>query len=80
MFSNDLVEAYKGYYEEEITLDRLEKLGADVSEEYKAWFETLWAEKKIVSHGPEQRLIIYCEWNGIIGYATRLFEIATGEI
>ena len=65
--SKDLLEAYKGYYETDLELSL--KLNG-----YKD------IEDMIRSHSPQRRLEVYLEWNGIIGYANRAFEIATGEL
>lgn len=62
---NDLIEAYLGYYEDEI---------ANVTD------KTEWAQRKILADSPKQRLETYCTWNGIIGYAGRMYEIATKGI
>lgn len=61
---NDLIEAYKGYYAEHEDPNSTEQ---DVI-------------KHIQSHTPKERLEVYLEWNGIIGYTGRIFEIATGEV
>lgn len=35
------------------------------------------AKVLISEHDNKRRLQVYCEWNGIIGYAGTLFDIAT---
>ncbi|HEX9429604.1 MAG TPA: hypothetical protein VF944_04435 [Candidatus Bathyarchaeia archaeon] len=69
---NDLVEAYKGFYEDEIARD--EPVGGEF---YNLVDE--WVEAKIRSHTPKERLEVYLEWNGIIGYTGRIWSIAQGE-
>lgn len=54
-----LLEAYKGYFEDDLTQDEI--------------------LRRIETDSPEQRLEIYCIWNGIIGYASTLYNIATIE-
>lgn len=71
--SNDLIEAYEGYYEDEMAAD----LTSPMEEPEDA---RNWAINKIISHTPKERLEIYLEWNGIIGYADRTYQIATGEL
>ena len=74
--SNDLIEAYKGYYEDEIEHDRKTHSAPCSPGEYP----TYWAKCKIQSHTPKERLEVYLTWNGIIGYTNRIYEIATGEL
>lgn len=66
---NHLIEAYKGYYEDEVLG------GTEPNEAYEEW-----ANLKILSHTPQERLAIYCEWNGILGYDRTLYDIATGKL
>lgn len=72
--SNDLLEAYRGYYEDEVSSRFCHdgKLQEDVYEE--------WVTLKIKADTPKRRLEVYLEWNGIIGYSGRIYEIATGEL
>lgn len=74
--SNDLIEAYKGYYEDEWMYE----FGEYETEGTESPAYTKWSKEKILNHSPKERLEIYCEWNGILGYHSRLFEIATGEL
>lgn len=77
--SNDLVEAYKGRYEDESVRPwtRAESgytlMGPDEAIDK-------WVREKIASHTPRERLEVYLEWNGILGYTDRIYEIATGEL
>lgn len=68
--SNDLIEAYKGYYEDEIRQSSYPTLG-----DYLQAIAT-----KIQQHSPKERLEIYLEWNGILGYTSRIWEITQGEL
>lgn len=79
-FHNGLVEAYIGHYEDEITegyLAYLAALGPDPDAvEAEGGFAHSFAVKKIQSHSNLERMEIYCEWNGIIGYASTLYHMA----
>lgn len=84
--SRDLREAYKGYYENDsFVRQEYEDEFHDSIEEglgipsFEYWLNS-WAEYKCEADTPKRRLEIYCEWNGIIGYSSRLFAIATGEV
>ncbi len=76
---NGLVEAYKGHYDDDTYLeqdDKSFKSRADMSaEEYDTWVR--W---KILRDEPKERLERYLEWNGIFGYATTAYHIATGGL
>lgn len=74
-FSNDLIKAYKGYYENEPLLDMAYEAGEATE---NAILQAI--QQKIVQDPPKRRLEIYLEWNGILGYSSRLYEIATGEL
>ena len=65
---NDILEAYRNKY------DRGDF--PDITDE--AYEESI--VKMIVSHTPKQRLETYLEWNGIIGYTHRIFDIANGKV
>lgn len=80
---NDLIEAYKGYYEQEIDQDfpyHLAPRSRLEGGQYSEQFQKEWAIKKIRSHSPKERLEVYLEWNGILGYTSRIYELATGEL
>jgi hypothetical protein len=79
--SNDLIEAYVGYYEDEWLEEfHNEVAGANVAdEEWKTWSRNR-AIQKIVNHTPKRRLEVYLEWNGILGYIGRIYELATGHL
>lgn len=68
---NDLIEAYKGYYENEWhpTEDPQNQKDYDV-----------YVRNRIEADSPKERLEVYLEWNGILGYTNRIFELATGEL
>ena len=65
--ANDLIEAYEGIYE-----DRLAEMPAGEREE--------WIKEKIIGHSNKERLETYLSWNGILGFANRIYEISTGEM
>lgn len=67
---NDLIEAYKGYYEDEWALL--------ISQEESFVLERI--RETILHDTPKKRLEVYLEWNGILGYTNRIYELATGEL
>lgn len=62
--SNDLIEAYVGMF------------GDKEDRNYDA----RTPEEHIMSHSPKERLEVYLEWNGILGYSSRIWEITQGEL
>lgn len=53
-------------------------------EAYEGYYEEKatgpeWIIDKINSDDPNERLRIYCVWNGILGYDNILFDIATKD-
>ena len=70
--ANDLVEAYKGVYEDEMAGD----LTVPMEEPEH---ETAWVEAKIRSHTPKERLAVYLQWNGILGWTERIWDISQGK-
>ena len=85
---NDLIEAYKGYYEDdrEATSAYIEYVKDATNKNFMAEVKSLnewlteWVQQKILTDQPAERLERYCEWNGILGYSTTLFDIATGKL
>ena len=77
---HDLIEAYIGYYEDEWMEELRSEIGDKpiTDEEVKLWMENR-AIQEIVNNLPLARLKIYLEWNGIIGYAGRIYELAIGH-
>lgn len=65
----DLIEAYLGFYGDADAIS-----GMSDTQKHD------WAIRMILDDSPKQRLRVYCEWNGIIGYDNRLYEIATQGI
>lgn len=76
---NDLIEAYKGYYEDERTVVQNDGSFKQVIDFTKEEWE-IWITWRILTDQPAERLERYCEWNGILGYSTTLFDIATGKL
>lgn len=78
---NDLIEAYVGHYEDEWMAELYEEVGGQNVEEdaHEAWMKAR-ATREIINHTPKRRLEIYLEWNGILGYGSRIFEVATGHL
>ena len=75
---NDLIEAYKGFYEDELNI-----YGHAKSQESGMSAEThidLKVQIMIKSHTPKERLEVYLMWNGILGYTNTIWEISQGEI
>lgn len=63
------------------------KIRNDLIEAYKGIFEDRMeypddnaVHMHILNSTPLERLEVYCEWNGIIGYASSLYDIATGKL
>lgn len=72
LYHNGLMNAYKGKYEDEIIAEWNGALDDDGGRA----FEHDWVIQKIGSHSNLERLEVYCEWNGIIGYASTLYHMA----
>lgn len=68
---NDLIEAYKGHHGDALTLYYLKEDGKSLDD---------WVKDRIMADTPKQRLEVYLEWNGILGYSSRIYELATGEL
>ena len=76
---NDLIEAYKGYYEDDREALRLAKEHFKVDIITDAQFGE-WIVYKILTDSHKERLERYLEWNGIQGYTNSIYEIAHGSI
>lgn len=76
---NDLIEAYKGYYEKESILPWTNAEAGYVLMGPDAAIDK-WVREKIESDSPKERLAIYLEWNGILGYTNRIWELSQGEL
>ena len=75
---NDLIEAYKGFYEDELNI-----FGAAKAKETGLSAEThidLKVQLMIKSHTPKERLDTYLQWNGILGWTNRIWELSQGEL
>jgi hypothetical protein len=68
-----LKEAYLGYYEDEMAAD----LTALMEEPEHA---EAWVLKKISSDTTKERLRVYLEWNGILGYSEVIYAVAMGKL
>lgn len=76
---NDLVEAYLGYHEDDLVAEYAHlKQGESDMQAYDQWVLAT-IEKRVRNDSPRDRLATYLEWNGILGYTGRIFEIATGQ-
>lgn len=77
---NDLIEAYQGYYEDELMVEFCEEYGGpDAPESEKVEWVRNEVIRRILCDTPKRRLEIYLEWNGIIGYSSRIYELAIGH-
>lgn len=85
-----LVEAYKNYYEvelqqeyERVSDEKADDLTISEQELQNLDFDR-FVERRvreiICEHTPKQRLEVYLEWNGILGYTESIFAFARGEI
>lgn len=78
-----LREAYEGYYEEDMEVVRAYNVQCDYrinrNEDVSSYEEFLseWCHRRCLGDTPLQRLEVYCHWNGLIGYADILYELAT---
>ncbi len=75
---NDLLEAYRGVYEEDFERDWENKL-PDVGTLSLDGYVTMRIAFRITEHTAKERLDVYLQWNGIIGYTGRIWEISQGE-
>lgn len=76
-FRNDLIEAYKGHYEGKLVglPDGSYKGTSQFSEQ-----ELIeWVQWQIIEHSAKERLEIYLEWEGIIGFTNGIYDIAMGK-
>lgn len=77
-----LLEAYLGYNEDEWERE-YEGFKTHAADNemvpYKEWSYKR-AEKVIRAHTPKQRLAIYLEWNGILGYTETIWDISSGMV
>jgi hypothetical protein len=63
----DLIAAYQGVYE-------------DSPDHPNGEPNTEWALEKIRKDTPKQRLDTYLQWNGILGWTNRIWELSQGEL
>lgn len=69
-----LLEAYMGYYEDEWNYGHHE-YSTDSQKDMEKW-----CREKILNATPLERLGIYLEWNGILGYTNTIYSISQGEL
>lgn len=81
-----LIEAYLGRFEEEYQalhpeyeeyVKREGRNGEVAVEAFDLWLEHK-AHAHILGHSPLQRLEVYLEWEGIIGFTSRIWAITQG--
>lgn len=76
----DLIEAYMGVYEDDLL--RAHHIIFAHSPETQDFIQ--WAEGKIPAMirgaTPRERLDTYLQWNGILGFTSAIFAIATEEM
>lgn len=83
---NDLIEAYIGILEGDHGLERDYQIyargavedGEEVMMTFEGWLRP-HAIDAIQKETPREHLEKYLEWNGIIGYTSAIYAIATGE-
>ena len=75
-----LIEAYKGYYEDEWQdeFSRSPDGAGNFAMTYQQWL-TKKTEETIKADTPKRRLEIYLEWNGILGYTEIIWDLSQGE-
>ncbi len=77
---NDLIKAYMGVHEDE--LQHLHKVKFENSPEVQDFDQ--WAEpivKNMINQAsPKDRLDTYLQWNGILGWTNRIWELSQGEL
>lgn len=80
VIGHDLIEAYSGIYEDEMTEDMMEEFEGRTpsAQEAEEWTRSD-AIRRIINHTPKERLERYLEWNGIIGYSNRVYDISIGK-
>jgi len=64
---NYLIEAYKGYYE-----NNFEHGIGGVP-------DLTWVREKIANDLPKEHLRVYLEWNGILGWTEQIYNVANGN-
>lgn len=79
IIGKDLVEAYMGVNEDEWNREWDKAISEEKTDMSCEAYARDRAHIVIAEHTARQRLEVYLEWNGIIGYADRIYEIATGE-
>lgn len=86
MTRRDLIEAYIGRYEDDPEYrSRYETYSSFMVEKgwvpptYESWMEGQ-VTPLIEQASPEDRLEHYLTWNGILGYTSSIYAIATGEL
>lgn len=75
---SDLIEAYKGVNEDDLQRAFTATIFTPSDPDYDAWVE-MKVILMIQAHTPKERLDTYLQWNGILGYTSAIFAIATGE-
>lgn len=77
--SNSLRTAYSGLYFEELEAEimRPNVAPGHLSEAKKIGYLT---DLRIINDSPGQRLAVYLEWHGIIGYTETIYSIAIGRL
>lgn len=71
-----LIEAYEGYYDDDMQdeFSRSPTGAGDFSVTYKEWSRE-WVLAKIHEHTPREQLKVYLEWNGILGWQSKIENI-----
>lgn len=74
----DLIEAYTGVHETDLRRAYEATKFFPTTPEFAAWRE-MKVTLMIISETPKERLDTYLQWNGILGFTSAIFAIATGE-
>ncbi len=83
-FHGGMIEAFKGYFEEnwetrrdyEAYVEKESKSGELVLLSFDGWYDG-YIQTLIALASNKERLRVYLEWNGILGYTESIFDIAT---
>ncbi len=75
---NDLVEAYEGIYEDDFKFDFEQGIVGPTGLS-KEQYVKVRVRHRIREHTPKERLDVYLQWNGILGYTSRIWAISQGE-
>jgi hypothetical protein len=73
-FHGGMIEAFKGYFEENWETRRDYEKSGELA--FDGWYDG-YIQTLIALASNKERLRVYLEWNGILGYTESIFDIAT---